>query len=88
MGWIVTILVGALIGWLASRLMKTDQQQGAIANVVIGIVGSLLGNWLFGNVLGIGSATDAGTFSIWGILWGVVGASVLIAILKAFKVLK
>lgn len=88
MGWIVTILVGALVGWLASRMMNTDKQQGALANVVIGIVGSLLGSWLFGSVLGIGSAEAAGTLSIWGIIWGVVGAAVLIGILKAVKVLK
>lgn len=88
MGWIVTILVGALIGWLASRMMSTDEQQGALANIGIGIVGSLLGSWLFGTVLGIGSAGNAGTFSIWGIIWGIVGAVVLIGILKALKVLK
>lgn len=88
MSWIVTILVGALIGWLASRMMSTDAQQGALANIAIGIVGSLLGSWLFGDVLGIGSAGAAGAFSIWGIIWGVVGAVVLIALLKAFKVLK
>jgi len=88
MGWIVVILVGALIGWIASRIMSTDAQQGALANIGIGIVGSLLGSWLFGGVLGIGSAGSAGSLSLWGILWGVVGAVVLIAILKALKVLK
>ena len=88
MGWIIVILVGALIGWLASMVMHTDEQQGALANIGIGIVGSLLGSWLFGSVLKIGSATAAGTFSVWGIIWGVVGAIVLIAILKAIKVLK
>lgn len=88
MGWVVAILVGALIGWLASRMMNTDQQQGALANIGIGIVGSLLGSWLFGGVLGIGSAGAAGSFSFWGLIWGIVGAVILIALLKAFKVLK
>lgn len=88
MGWIITILVGALVGWIASKMMSTDEQQGALLNIVIGIVGSLLGGWLFGSVLGIGSATSAGDLSIWGIIWGIVGAVVLIAILKAVKVLK
>ncbi len=88
LGWIVTILVGALIGWLASRMMHTDEQQGALANIGIGIIGSLLGSWLFGSVLGIGSAGAAGTLSFWGIIWGIVGAVLLIAILKAVKVLK
>ncbi len=88
MGWIVTIIVGALIGWIASKMMSTDEQQGALANIGIGIAGSLLGSWLFGSVLGIGSAGAAGAFSFWGVVWGIVGAVVLIAILKAFKVLK
>jgi len=88
MGWIVLILVGALIGWIASMIMSTEEQQGALANIGIGIVGSLLGSWLFGSVLGIGGATVAGTLSLWGIIWGVVGAAVLIAILKALKIYK
>ena len=88
MGWIITILVGAVIGWLASMMMNTDKQQGALANIAIGIVGSLLGSWLFGTVLGFGGASGAGTLSVWGIIWGVLGAVVLIAILKALKVLK
>lgn len=82
-----TILVGALIGWLASMMMKTDAQQGALANIVIGIIGSVLGAWIFGDLLGIGGATLAGTFTLMGILWGVLGAVILIWILKAFKVL-
>ena len=60
MDWIIAILVGALIGWLASVVMKTDARQGALANIVIGIVGSALGRWLFGDVLGIGGAVAAG----------------------------
>lgn len=86
MSWIIAILVGALIGWLASLFMKTETQQGAIANILVGIVGSVLGKWLFGDVLGIGGATAAGTFSLVGIFWGVIGAVILIAILRAFKV--
>lgn len=88
MGWIVLILVGALIGWIASMIMSTEEQQGALANIAIGIVGSLLGSWLFGGVLGIGGAGVAGTLSLWGIIWGIIGAIVLIAILKALKILK
>lgn len=88
MGWIVLIIVGALVGWIASMIMKTDEQQGGIANILIGIVGSALGGWLFGDVLGIGGAGSAGTFSFWGLIWGIVGAVVLIFILKALKVLK
>ncbi len=88
MGWILLIIVGAIIGWLASLLMKTNEQQGAVANILIGVVGSVLGRWLFFDVLGFGSAGDAGEFSVIGIFWGVAGAAVLILILKALRVLK
>jgi uncharacterized membrane protein YeaQ/YmgE (transglycosylase-associated protein family) len=88
MEWIVAIIVGALIGWIASMVMSTDDQQGAIANIIIGIVGSMLGQWLFGDVLGIGSAATAGSLTFWGIVWGIVGAIVLIGILRAVKVLR
>lgn len=89
MGWIITILVGALCGWLASMIMNTNQQQGAIANILIGIVGALLAQWVFANLLHIGGASVAGSgFSFWSIIWGVVGAVILIAILKAVKVLR
>ncbi|MBZ9753558.1 GlsB/YeaQ/YmgE family stress response membrane protein [Deinococcus sp. HMF7604] len=89
MSWIVTILVGALCGWLASIIMKTNAQQGAIANILIGIVGSLLAQAVFGNWLNIGGAGAAGDgFSFWSIVWGVVGSVVLIALLKALRILR
>ncbi len=88
MEWIITILVGALIGWLASIIMKTNAQQGAIANILVGIVGSLLGRWIFGDLLGIGAAASAGSFNFLGLIFGIIGAIILIAILKALKVFK
>ena len=81
MDWLVLIVVGALIGWLASLVMKT--QQGIIVDILVGIIGSMLGRWLFSDVLGIGGASVAGAFSIMGIVWGVVGAVILLAILRA-----
>lgn len=87
MDWIIAILVGALIGWLASLVMKTDARQGALANILIGIVGSALGRWLFGDVLGFGGAAAAGQLSLIGLLWGVLGAVILIAILRAVRVI-
>lgn len=86
MDWLVIIIVGGIIGWLASLMMKTDAQQGILLNVIIGIVGSLLGRWLFVDVLGIGAATAAGTFSFWGLFFGILGAIILIAILKALRI--
>jgi uncharacterized membrane protein YeaQ/YmgE (transglycosylase-associated protein family) len=88
MDWIVAIIVGALIGWIASMIANTNAQQGALANIVIGIVGAGLGRWLFGNVLGLGGATAAGAFSLIGVFWGVLGALILIFLLRSLRVLR
>jgi uncharacterized membrane protein YeaQ/YmgE (transglycosylase-associated protein family) len=84
MGWIVAILIGALIGWLASMVMNTDAQQGPLANILIGIVGAALGRWLFSDVLGWGGAAAAGSLTLAGLFWGILGAIILIALLRAF----
>ncbi len=80
--WLVMIVIGGVIGWIASILMKTNAQMGIILNVVIGIVGSWLGVWIFA-LLG---------FAAWGriarVVVMIVGACLLIAILKALKILK
>jgi uncharacterized membrane protein YeaQ/YmgE (transglycosylase-associated protein family) len=86
--WLITLLVGALIGWLASLVMRTDEQQGAIANILIGIVGAALGRWLFADVLGIGTAATSGQLTFFGLLWGVVGAVILIGLLRAVGALR
>ena len=88
MSWIITLLVGALCGWLASLIMRTDAQQGAVANILIGIVGSLLAQFLFGNLLNLGGGAAGDGFNIMSIVWGVVGSIVLIALLKALRVLR
>ena len=88
MDWIVAIIVGALIGWIASMIAGTDAQQGALANILIGIVGAALGRWLFGGLLGLGTAGAAGTFSLLGVLWGILGALVLIFLLRGLRVLR
>jgi uncharacterized membrane protein YeaQ/YmgE (transglycosylase-associated protein family) len=82
MNWIITIVIGGVIGWLASLVMKTNAQMGLIANVIVGIVGSALGFWLAG-VLGIGAGSAIGGYII-----AVIGAAVLIGILKALGVFK
>ena len=85
--WIITIIIGAIIGWIASLIMRTDVEQGLFLNIVIGIIGSILGRWIFAGLFNIGSATAAGSFSLIGIFWGIIGAIILIAILKAFRVM-
>ncbi len=52
MDWIVSLIIGGIVGWLASIIMKTNAQMGLIANVLVGIVGGLLGAWIAG-VVGI-----------------------------------
>ncbi|QIW15701.1 transglycosylase [Pasteurellaceae bacterium RH1A] len=84
MGWIAAIIVGALIGWIAEKVMKSDM--GLLMNIIIGIVGSSLGRWVFGDLLGIGSAQAAGAFTFSGLLFGVLGASLLIYILRFLKI--
>ena len=82
MNWIVTLVIGGIIGWLASLVMKADAQMGLVANVVVGVVGSLLGFWLAG-LLGIGAGSALMSYVI-----AVIGAVVLIGLLKAVGVLK
>jgi uncharacterized membrane protein YeaQ/YmgE (transglycosylase-associated protein family) len=82
MGWIATIVIGGIVGWLASIVMKTNAQMGIIANVVVGVVGSVLGYWLAG-LLGV-PATSA----VVGYIISIVGAVILIAILKALGIFK
>ena len=88
MAWLVAIVAGALIGWIASMIMGTDNEMGWISNVLVGILGAVLGRWLFGSVLGIGSAASAGAFSLLGILWGILGAVILIGILRSVRALR
>jgi uncharacterized membrane protein YeaQ/YmgE (transglycosylase-associated protein family) len=81
MDTIIWLVIGGVIGWLASILMKTNAQMGIIANVIVGIIGAALGGWLAG-VLGIATA-GAMTYVV-----AVVGAALLIAILRALGVFK
>jgi uncharacterized membrane protein YeaQ/YmgE (transglycosylase-associated protein family) len=82
MGWIITLIIGGVIGWLASIVMKTNAQMGTIANVLVGIVGSSLGYWLAG-MLGI-----AAPGGILGFLVAIAGAALLIFILRALGIFK
>lgn len=86
MSWLITIIVGALIGWIASLIAKSNLEQGWIADIIIGILGSILGRYLFYDILGIGAAAVAGTLTLAGILWGVLGAVILILILRALRI--
>ena len=79
---LITIIVGGIVGWLASIVMKTNAQMGILANIIVGIVGSFLGYWLAG-LLGIAAG---GGIVRWVV--AVLGAVILIVILKALKIFK
>ena len=84
-GFIVWLIVGGIIGWIASMVMKTDAQQGVFLNIIVGIVGAFLGGWL-GSVMGIGGADiNDGAFNLTCLLLSLVGAIVLLAIVNLFR---
>ena len=79
---IISLIIGGIVGWRASIVMKTNAQMGIIANVLVGVVGSALGYWIAG-LLGV---TVAGGIFQWLIAIG--GAVLLILILKALRILR
>ena len=81
MSFIIWILVGALVGWIASLIMKTDAQQGTILNIVIGILGAFLGGYLISPMVGV-STINQNALSIPSILVSIVGAVIVILIWK------
>ncbi len=82
MGLIVSLIVGAIVGWLASLVMKTNAQMGALMNIVVGIVGAWLGSVIAG-LLGFAATTTVASLVV-----SIAGACVLIALLKAVGGLK
>ncbi|RZL43583.1 MAG: GlsB/YeaQ/YmgE family stress response membrane protein [Variovorax sp.] len=84
MNFIIWLVVGGLIGWVASKIMNTDAQQGIFLNIVVGIVGSMLGGWLVAPLLGSGTVNQ-NDFSIMGLLSSLIGAVILLAIVNFFR---
>ncbi|SRR6266498_41888 len=83
--FILWLLFGALIGWLASLVMRTDAQQGALLNIVVGIVGAFLGGLVF-NLLGIGGSNiNNSDFSLSALVVSFIGAVILLAIVNLFR---
>ena len=80
MGWIVALIVGGVAGWLASLVMNRDASMGIFWNIVVGCVGSVVGNLIAGPLLGINSSVQE--FSITGLLVAVVGAVVLLGVIN------
>lgn len=84
MNLIIALIIGGIIGWLASIVMRTDAQQGIFLNIVVGIIGSLLGGFLLGPMLGGGSLLS-GNFDIRSLIVALLGAIILLAIVNLFR---
>ena len=82
MGWLYTLIVGGIVGWLASKVMKADAQMGILANIVVGIIGSSLGFWLAG-VLGFAAYGLVAQLAV-----SIAGAALLIFLIRKLGLLK
>lgn len=80
MGFIVWLIVGGIIGWLASLVMRTDAQQGIILNIIVGIVGAVIAGLIFG-----GGSINQDPLDLTNILWSLLGAIILLAIVNLIR---
>jgi uncharacterized membrane protein YeaQ/YmgE (transglycosylase-associated protein family) len=83
MGWIIALIVGGVAGWLASMVMNRDASMGIFLNIVVGCIGSLIGNAVAGPLLGVRGSVQE--FSLVGLIIAFVGAVILLAIVNFFK---
>lgn len=84
MNIILIIIIGGILGWLASMVMRTDAQQGIFLNIVVGIVGALIAGFLISPLLGAGTITS-GSFDIMSLVVSFLGAVVLLAVVNLFR---
>jgi uncharacterized membrane protein YeaQ/YmgE (transglycosylase-associated protein family) len=84
LNFIVWVIVGGIIGWLASLIMRTDAQQGTLLNIIVGIVGAFLAGLVLTPLFGIGTINE-GNFSLPAMLVSLVGAVILLAIANLFR---
>lgn len=82
--FIVWIIVGGILGWIASMIMSTDRQQGMLLNIIVGIIGAFLGGLLLAPLFGTGTINQ-GDFSISGLLVSLLGAVILLAIVNLIR---
>jgi uncharacterized membrane protein YeaQ/YmgE (transglycosylase-associated protein family) len=81
---IIWLVIGGLIGWVASVVMRTDGQQGILLNVVVGVVGAILGGWLLSPLVGV-STINQSNFSVPSLLVSLVGAVILLAVVNLVR---
>jgi uncharacterized membrane protein YeaQ/YmgE (transglycosylase-associated protein family) len=84
MNFIIWLVIGGIIGWIASMIMRTDAQQGVILNVVVGIIGAMLGGWLISPLVGV-PTINQNAFSLPAMLVSLVGAIILLGIVNLFR---
>ena len=84
MNIVAWLVVGGVIGWLASLIMKTDAQQGVFLNVIVGIIGALVGGWVLSPLVGAGTLNQ-GDFSPTGLLVSLVGAILLLFVVNLIR---
>ena len=85
MNLILALIIGGVIGWLDSVVMRTDAQQGIFLNIIVGVIGSLLGSFLLGGLFGAGGTLTGGAFDIGTLLAAFVGAVILLAVVNLFR---
>jgi len=84
MNIIIWLVVGGLIGWVASMLMRTDGQQGIILNVVVGVVGAMIGGWLISPMVGV-ATINQNAFSLGALAVSLLGAVILLAVVNLVR---
>lgn len=84
MNFIIILIVGGILGWLASLVMRTDAQQGILLNIVVGIVGAVLAGYLVTPLIG-GAPITTGAFDIRSLFASFLGAVILLAIVNLFR---
>ncbi len=83
MNFLIWLIVGGIVGWLASLIMRTDAQQGILLNVIVGIIGAFIGGWVISPMVGVGTINEG--ISIGSVLVSLVGAVVLLAVINLFR---
>lgn len=84
MNIIIWLIAGAVIGWLASRIMGTSGQQGLLLDIVVGVVGAVLAGWFLTPLFGI-STINQNNFSLPALLVSLLGAVILLAVVRLFR---
>lgn len=81
MGILLWIIFGGIVGWIASLIMNTDSQQGIIMNVIVGVIGAMIGGWIMSSL----GETPVNGFNLYSFLVALLGSVVLITIIGALR---